>query len=193
MIGTAFFQMRENDLLTRAAQIVGCVPDPDEAEPCAGAGGWFGWYATADDMRRAQRLWKTYLTLYRAEHHPSRPALRRAAVGCYELRLLPSLSDPGAVDTSQRFRFALDTLPLPGTVRSAPLALAPGLTVGPGAKWSAHYESRILVSWDGPDGVRLLVNFGGSDAAIAGYVLWRPKSERREIFGRVEVSPLACR
>ena len=185
--------MLDDTLFRRVEKAVPCdVHKTDRFGDCFG-GPYSGYDAGAQELRRTQRVWRAYLAAYRSAGRQVLPRLSQTAVGCYSLALRPNHRGPVVIDRTRLIAVELDTLPLPGTVRPSTLRLLEHITIAGSAKWSAHYESRLLVSWgDLKTGPYLGINFGGSDSALASYQFYPSSADTLASIGNVEVTRVAC-
>lgn len=187
LIATHFFQMRDKDIFAAAMRVSGCDETANEGPTACYA----YHYSKADELHRAQRVWREYLAAYRREGRTPLPRLGQIAVGCYSMRLGPPLRGTAILDTSLVSYFELDTIPFPGAVRLSSVRLSADLSIGGIARWKPHYESTVLVSWTNPrDSTRLGISFAGSDSAVTGYIVSGPSGDGTH--GKVAVTGVEC-
>ena len=188
LVNTSFFQMRIDSLLERVTAESGCDETNSDDVSCDG---FADYEAGGRELRQQLRIWRAYLDEFRSGNYAAPPLLRHTSVGCYELRLATRGTNANWIDTTRRVSIKLDTLPLPGSVRPDTLWLTPTWFLTGRARWSAHYNNRVVVSWQGQDSLTALhFNFGGSDSALAAYDLRR--LGHAGSGGRVDVRRSPC-
>ena len=145
--------------------------------------------ADAEALRRAKRVWQGYLAVARGSDRKPIPS----AAGCYEVGLHRTTRDI-PIDTSRRWRIALDTMPFPGTVHPDGLELAPGVTLNGRARWRPYYQGKgALVYWQSRDSASFLsFGFGADDPRMSGFYLKLRGRTPEETFGGVSVKRTSC-
>ena len=150
--------------------------------------------ATAQDLRRAQPVWRAYFDAYAAKRSTLLPAITPSKVGCFSARLSADPKTPNAVDTTRSISFELDTLPRPGTVRPARVSIGPHASVAAPGVWTAFMQQAVEVIWrDWPDSTFLQFVFGRTDIETSSYYMYESKSRGLSLYAPISVTRVACR
>lgn len=150
--------------------------------------------ATADDLRRAQPVWRSYFDAYAAKRSSPLPTITASKVGCYSARLSADPKTPNAVDTTRTISFELDTLPRPGTVRPVRVSIGPRASVAAPGVWTAFMQQAVEVIWrDWSDSTFLQLVFGRTDVKRGSYYMYRSTSRGLSLYAPISVTRVACR